>query len=174
MRKWQTGTKWLGAGTQRFSPLGHLFKLSQSAQIRLEQLFACFAAKGHGFKSEYSVPPPLTHVLEGSTESAWIQALPSPREVASPSQGEACGRGSRGVAALSLTGASVLWGHRRSCRPARPALFKSTKFTLQERSRQQKESWIYRKRVWSLLETFLQSSVITLVQTLVLFGIGQA
>ena len=103
MRKWQTGTKWLGAGTQRFSPLGHLFKLSQSAQIRLEQLFACFAAKGHGFKSEYSVPPPLTHVLEGSTESAWIQALPSPREVASPSQGEACGRGSRGVAALSLT-----------------------------------------------------------------------
>lgn len=60
--------------------------------------------KGHGFNSLGIVchPPPLTHVLEVSIENEEIQTLPSPLEVASPSQGEACGRGSGGMLALSL------------------------------------------------------------------------
>lgn len=121
------------------------------------------------------MPPPTTDTRVGSLNRECMDS-----DSSFPSRGglSKSGRGTwqgqrRDVGTVTTCGASVLWGYRRSCRAASPALFKSTKFTLQERSRQQKDSWIYRKRVWSLLETFLQSSVITLVQQLVLFGIGQ-
>ena len=73
-------------------------------------------------------PPPLTHVLEVSIENAWIQTLPSPLEVASPSQGEACGRGSGGMLALSLPVVHLCCGYTEAAAglpnspPPRPAI----------------------------------------------------